>query len=458
MRNQIINHFFLSLLLKPSVKIWLRGFRYMKISFSCFFIFSIVLCSESQSLEKNREYSQLISIPLGGNAWVIEPATITNEGLSNWTSENQICEVYLRVEEPGNYKFYLNGRVLDGESVLAIDLLGKTSTIKLSSAQPYNYYVGEWLIKEPGYVKVVIKPISKTSTTYGDISSILISSSSNPKLSFVEDNNDNYFYWGRRGPSVHLNYQTTGINDIEWFYSELTVPTNNDVIGSYFMANGFSDGYFGIQVNSETERRILFSVWSPFVTDDPSKVPDDKKILLAKKGVNTYVGEFGNEGSGGQSYVVYPWKTGVTYRFLLQGKPIEGNYTQYTAYFFSPEENQWMLIASFKRPYTNSYLTRLHAFLENFEPHTGNKTRMALYSNQWIMDQSGVWKEIRETQFSADNTARKNFRKDYSAGEINGAFYLKNCGFFNDNTPIGLKLVRPAMTAPPQIDFKLFKE
>ena len=38
--------------------------------------------------------------------------------------------------------------------------------------------------------------------------------------------------------------------DIEWFYSELTVPEGNDVIGSYFMANGFSEGYFGIQVNS----------------------------------------------------------------------------------------------------------------------------------------------------------------------------------------------------------------
>jgi hypothetical protein len=36
--------------------------------------------------------------------------------------------------------------------------------------------------------------------------------------------------------------------DIEWFYSELKVPEASDVIGSYFMANGFSEGYFGIQV------------------------------------------------------------------------------------------------------------------------------------------------------------------------------------------------------------------
>ena len=30
------------------------------------------------------------------------------------------------------------------------------------------------------------------------------------------------------------------------------------------MANGFGEGYFGIQVNGPNERRVLFSVWSPF--------------------------------------------------------------------------------------------------------------------------------------------------------------------------------------------------
>lgn len=50
------------------------------------------------------------------------------------------------------------------------------------------------------------------------------------------------------------------------------------------MANGFGEGYFGMQVNSETERRILFSVWSPFKTDNPKEIPDDHKITLNKVG------------------------------------------------------------------------------------------------------------------------------------------------------------------------------
>ncbi len=71
------------------------------------------------------------------------------------------------------------------------------------------------------------------------------------------------FYWGRRGPSVHLTYTVPQDVDLEYAYSEIVVEEGDDPVGSYFMANGFREGYFGIQVNSSQERRVLFSVWSP---------------------------------------------------------------------------------------------------------------------------------------------------------------------------------------------------
>lgn len=111
------------------------------------------------------------------------------------------------------------------------------------------------------------------------------------------------------------------------------------MIGTYFMANGFAEGYFGIQVNSEKERRILFSVWSPFHTDDPKSIPDDQKILLLKKGEGVYTGEFGNEGSGGQSFLRYNWQAETTYKFLLKGEPDGKGNTVYSAWFFAPENN-----------------------------------------------------------------------------------------------------------------------
>lgn len=65
------------------------------------------------------------------------------------------------------------------------------------------------------------------------------------------------------------------------------------------MAIGFNGGYFGMQVNSASERRILFSVWSPQDTNDPNSVLPENAVLLVEKGKDTIAKEFGGEGSGG---------------------------------------------------------------------------------------------------------------------------------------------------------------
>jgi hypothetical protein len=242
--------------------------------------------------------------------------------------------------------------------------------------------------------------------------------------------------------------------DAKWYYNEITVPEGEDVIGSYYMANGFSGGYFGIQVNSETERRVLFSVWSPFVTDNPKDIPEEDQIKMLKKGTDVYTGEFGNEGSGGQSYLRYNWKAGTTYKFLLKGEPVENDHTVYTAWFFAPEEDEWRLIASFSRPKTNSWLTGFHSFLENFSPNQGIYERKVFFSNQWVADKNDNWLEINRAKFTADNTARVGFRMDYGGGMENGEFYLRNCGFFSDYTPIGVFFDRPFTNKIPTVDLK----
>ena len=169
----------------------------------------------------------------------------------------------------------------------------------------------------------------------------------------------------------------------------------NDVIGSYFMANGFGEGYFGIQVNSETERRILFSIWSPYKTDNPSDVPEEYRIKLLKKGESVTTGKFGNEGSGGQSYKVFNWKADLTYGFLIGAKPDNLGNTDYSAYFYDPELRKWDLIAQFRRPKTTTYLTRLYSFLENFIPFQGVFDRKAYYQNQWVYG-SNRWYELTQ--------------------------------------------------------------
>ena len=396
-----------------------------------------------------------IIVPVGGNSWTINGAKITNKGLINWSSTSTKVKTYIYLTQTGTLNLSINMNP-GGKNILKITVQNISKEVMVEGSEEKEFYVGNWEHVQPGYVMIELQGVSRSADNFGTVSSFGISGTSiNDETAYVKDNTDNYFYWGRRGPSVHLKY-TIPASEITDFYSEITVPKGNDVIGSYFMANGFAEGYFGIQVNSLTERRILFSVWSPYKTDNPQSIPEEYKITMLKKGNNVHTGEFGNEGAGGQSYLVYPWKVGVTYKFLLRGQPQPDNSTIYTAYFFAHEENKWMLIASFKRPKTNTYLKNLHSFLENFIPDTGDQTRMAIYGNQWVRDNSGKWTAISSAKFTADQTARKGFRLDYEGGEKGNTFYLKNCGFFSPGTIIDSQFNINQPSTAPVIDFKLF--
>ena len=334
----------------------------------------------------------LVTVPLGGNAFASDTksTSITKNGIENWTDTETSFKVYVRVAKKGTLAVALNqlGKI-SGTHELTVSINNQVKKVSITEKNP-SPTVGEWIIKDTGYVTIHLKRIKKSAPQFPTLGSLVLSGTAiDSKTTFVKDNEGNFFYWGRRGPSVHLNYELPEKTDIEWFYNEITVPKDEDVQGSYFMANGFAEGYFGIQVNSPTERRILFSVWSPFQTDNPKEIPESHKIKLLRKGKEIYTGEFGNEGSGGQSYLKFNWKAGQTYSFLTQVTPTSDNYTTYTSYFFAPEVGQWKLIASFKRPQTQTYLKRPHSFLENFIPEFGDRSRKVLFKNQWVCDSRG---------------------------------------------------------------------
>lgn len=418
------------------------------------FLYGISACKQNTFLSKNNCISY--SIPVGGNSWVVndltETSNIVNENaIQNWSSATDTINTYFQLDTIGEIKIGFRGKVLSGKSKIEFTLNGKTRTVSLENTQYDTLYIGKFEIAESGYQCLHMNGIKKSGEFFAEISEFFIAGESTKGVvNYVRDD----FYWGKRGPSVHLTYSMPeGEDQVKWFYNEMTIPEGEDVLGSYFMANGFGQGYFGIQVNSDTERRVLFSVWSPFHTDNPDEIPDDQKIVLLKKGAGVYTGEFGNEGSGGQSYLKHNWKAGITYKFLLKGEPVGKNHSVFTAYFFDPEINKWLLIASFKRPETNVYLTRFHSFLENFYTETGFVSRKVIYENQWVANAKNDWFELTQAKFTADATARKNARLDYTGGYANDAFYLKNCGFFNENTQIGEIFKRKSTGRKPIIDF-----
>jgi len=401
-----------------------------------------------------------ITVPLGGNGWPNKgaKAKIDNAGLSNWTEASDKISVYVRVEKPGDMNIALKMLVPIGTSTVLVSAGATALTKKVSNRDTAIIGFGHVAIKSPGYVKIDLSGMTKNGSVFGVVSDVVLSGAAITKGAvYVKNNQGNYFYWGHRGPSVHLNYPLPDAakNTAEWFYNEVTVPTGQDVLGSYFMADGFDGGYFGMQVNSATERHVLFSIWSPFTTDDPKKIPDSLKITMLKKGANVHTGEFGSEGSGGQSYLNYPWVAGKTYSFLIHAQADEkAKTTTFTAYFKEKGTADWLLIASFKRPKSGYYLKGLYSFLENFEPETGDITREVQFGNQWLIDTAGKWYPINTATFTADATAKINYRKDYSGGVQGNQFYLRNCGFFDDFTVMKSNLVREQSgSVKPVVEF-----
>lgn len=394
--------------------------------------------------------SEQLAINLSGNGYVTtgqDGAVITDNGLEDWTSPESVISVYFYLHEPSKADLSLLAK---GDSQIMVSYGKKSFKVNLHSEDYKQVPVGKIDIKKPGYVKVDLQGISKKGTYFGDVKQLLVDNVTGPS-NYVKDFSD---YWGRRGPSVHLAY-TLPEGDTEWFYNEVTVPEEGETMHSYYMADGFREGYFGMQINSTVERRILFSVWSPYDTEDPREIPDSLKIKMLRRGTDVHIGEFGNEGSGGQSYLVYPWKAGETYKFLMQVRPDENNNTIYTAYFFAPEENQWRLIASFLRPQTSTWYKHPHSFLENFNPDQGYLSREVMFGNQWARSKEGKWTRLTDATFTHDATAKAGVRLDYEGGNTeDNRFYLKMGGFFDDSIPMGTKFYCQPTGQEPQIDFQ----
>lgn len=238
----------------------------------------------------------------------------------------------------------------------------------------------------------------------------------------------------RNAASVHLGYPVPkeAKGKVEWFYCEVTPKT--DPLWTYYEATGWHRGYFGMQVNSPKERRIIFSVWDAGKERvSRKKVARQDLVQLVAKGEDVHAGGFGHEGTGGHSHLVYDWKPGLTYRFLLHAKA-RGSHTTYTGWFWFPEKKAWGLIASFKAPRDGKQPRGLYSFIENFGGANGQLRRVCEFGNQWVRTTERKWLPLLQARFTHDGHGRSQ-RLDRSAGILGDRFYLANGGFVDDQTP-----------------------
>ncbi|WP_184544615.1 DUF3472 domain-containing protein [Mucilaginibacter sp. FT3.2] len=386
-----------------------------------------------------------LKLSMGGNAYVTKLApggveTVTTTTLANWTNANSIFSAYFRLGNTGSLTVKMKASVAAGSSTVKVTVNGTPFTVALSGSAYATYNVGTVNITSAGYVKVDFQGVSKTGSYFADVSDLIISGpvvASN--VEFANDSTN--YYWSRRGPSVHLGY--TAPANAQWFYNEVTVPVGQDPVGSYFMANGFNEGYFGMQVNSSTERRILFSVWNPTGGTTTS----------TRAGAGVVVQTFTGEGAGGQSYLVFNWVAGNKYKFLTEALPDGAGNTTFSSWFYAPEVGSWKFITSWLRPSTNTYLLGLYSFLENFQDTNGYLGRKANYGNQWVCDTGGTWTELTSAYFDGDATANNEQRMDYAGGTSGTQFYLQNGGFFTNYTTLNQTFTRTATGTHPVINF-----
>ena len=379
---------------------------------------------------------------MAGNTFRTAPTPGGNGGQRNgtvaWSDPETVLSVFFRVDREAEVDLALNAASRSEKSVITARVAGQTFETVIDSTEQSARTIGRIAVKDAGYVRVDLQGAKRTGDVYAEIKDLLISSDTDGlKVEFVRNNDGGMFYWGRRGPSVHLGYQVPRNVDLRYAYSEITVPKGQDPIGTFYMANGFGQGYFGMQVNGPEERRVLFSIWSPFKTDNPRDIPEDQRIVALARGPKVHIGEFGNEGSGGQSYFKYPWKAGKTYRFLTRVVPDGKGSTVYTSWFGDKAADEWILIASFRRPKTDTHLRGFHSFLESFAPSHGHIGRRAFYGNVWVRDVDDNWHECTTARFTVDPTGGNRHRLDFTGGKDGNRFFLRNCGFFNETGTAG---------------------
>ena len=250
--------------------------------------------------------------------------------------------------------------------------------------------------------------------------------------------------------SVHLSYPAPVGTA---FFNELKVESSAE--GTYFMACGWSKGYFGIQELANGKKLVIFSVWDPASGNDPSRVDPEKRVKMLYQGEDVRVKRFGNEGTGGQSFFDFDWKLDTKYRFLVTAAPDGPDRTAYSGYFYLPEKKQWKHLVTFSTLTREGELLRgYYSFVEDFRRNRVSTTheRKAIFGEGWVKDAEGTWISLHRAKFTADANPVLNI----DAGATGGEFFLATGGnTSNTTTKLREEITRENSTESPPDDLPL---
>lgn len=341
------------------------------------------------------------------------------------------AKVALRLPQGGGPKLRLT---IDGQS---------REAVATGSGERVEVDFGAFEVRGTGYRRIALESLATPDSPVGNVVALVLDGPAAEGAHFNLKER-------RNAASVHLAYKLPADHHYAAYYSEVTAVT--DPTATFYMACGFHRGYFGMQVNSPTERRIIFSVWdSGNEAHSRDKVAAVDRVTLLAKGEGVFTGDFGNEGTGGHSHLKYPWKTGETQRFLLTAKPVDATHTVFAGHYYHPEKKAWMLISAWKAPKEGGWLKGFHGFSENFWGSSGHIVRKSRHGNAWARTDRGEWIEATTASFSHDGTGKED-RLDRFMGVEDGKFFLSHGGFVEGFTNYGKPFTRPATGHPPDLE------
>ncbi|MBO9591841.1 MAG: DUF3472 domain-containing protein [Niabella sp.] len=380
--------------------------------------------------------------------------------ISRWRNKDKRVS-WIVYQKPGQYDLYFDNQVTAGKKLrFKLDV---SSTYPKPELKPVSRDLvfngtGEKdtlhsihiQIPTEGYYKYTLTPVTDPEEAITITTLLFRTATPDGWVNFI-----NY----QSTPSVHLSFSTTEptTKSYNWLYEEILVPEGQDPLYTYYMSLGFYRGYLGIQTNTPTERRVLFSVWDSKDAEKDSSITKADFVSLVDKDPATTVKSFGGEGTGGQSFVTGAnWKTGKPVQFLMNVLPQENNSVVLSAWYQVANEG-WHYIASWRAPHEKRFFDGFYSFLENYGYTNGQLRREAYYYNAWGVEAaSGKWINFNKVRFS-NTDGKTGQRVDYEQGvssKYPDRFYMAAGGY----TPtLKTKNEMPVLKTPPSLDFKKFE-
>lgn len=173
--------------------------------------------------------------------------------------------------------------------------------------------------------------------------------------------------------SVHLRWGAT--DDCSEF--SITLKPIKSVAGTYFMAVGWSQGYFGIQNLGNGHAGLICSVWDG-QNSEPNLIHQAKAISCAP---HATVRRFSGEGVGLQT--VMPHFMLPLMRFRVRSRPLaeDPNWTTFSAEFSVSEKAAWTPFVTYLSRMEGRTLRGFYSFVEDFrrDVFSARESRRAIF-------------------------------------------------------------------------------